>query len=284
MLAASAAILLFAPAAADLPEMGRLDADDCSTLDQYDSRIGVPGLLEQFEAMALTAEWCTASGGPCELPYLRRWDDPLRLAVTLGEGVGPTSGAARAALDGLDAGLTFVAETRGMQVGRMARFDGPTTIGPRDGVVLLAVASRDELPGIAAEWQRFLPGLDLEAAAKIGLSQDVACWAVASDVRQRPGHLVRGFVFLDADLPVGTLLHCGKEEAVNLFIGNDPIGDASLFDDSWGRGQPHPDLGEQFSSSDEVLLRLLYHRFLRPGMSAEAARAAASEAVGADCP
>lgn len=260
---------------------GILDDHDCAVIEAYDARPGVPSLLEQFRAMVLEGEWCLRVGGPCALPYLRRWDEAFGLFVELGQGIEATAEPVVAALNGLDAGLTFVAESRGVPVAEIVTLGPPPE--PGGPAVRVAIASRAELRDLSRRWAAVMPGLDLEGIAEVGLSPDEACWAVASDGVGAPGRLVGGFVFLDADLPADVLLRCGKEEAFNLFVVGDPIGDASLFDDPWGRGDPDPVLGAAFSSRDEVLIRLLYHQALTPGQRSENALAAAASAIHDAC-
>jgi hypothetical protein len=60
-----------------------------------------------------------------------------------------------------------------------------------------------------------------------------------------------------------------KEEIFNATgLVSDPIGDASLFDDPWGRGTPDPMVGATYARRDAVLW-LLHHPSVRAGMSRE---------------
>ena len=263
------------------PVPGILDAYDCGVIRAYDDRPGVPSFLDQFQTMALEAEWCVREGGPCLLPHLRRWDEPFALTVALGAGVEAESERVAAGLNGIDAGLSSVAQSRGVPVEDVVTL-GPPAV-PGGPQVRVAIAPREELRALARDWSVVVRGLDLEGGAAVGLSQETACWAVATDVAGAPGRLVAGFIFLDSELPPETLLHCGKEEGLNLFFPNDPIGDASLFDDPWGRRAPDPALGEQFSSRDEAMIRLLYHERLRPGQPADDALDAAGRAIHEEC-
>lgn len=267
--------------AADL-EVDALDETDCAIIERYDARWGIPSMLEQFEAIALKMEWCVSEGGPCDLPYLRRWDRGITMALDFGRGVVPSGPSAQAALNGIDAGFTFVAETLGVNPSTFVSFEA-TEITPEDALVIVTIASLDEMADLARSHERFLPGLDLVGAAEIGVRLEPACWAVSSDTAAAPGRLLRSFIYIDQDLPIETLLACGKEEALNIFIGSDPIGDGSLFDDPWGRGPDHPELGEPFSARDAVLLRLLHHSRLHPGMPSAEVRREVADILRRDC-
>lgn len=277
---AALAVLLGAFAASAGPGGNTLDSRSCAAIAQYDAREGTPSILEQFEAMALRFEWCASVRRSCASPYLRRWDDRVFLYAVTGEDL--PEGAAARALAGIDAALTFIAESLGREVADFAEIAVADTPPPQ-AALILALGSRQELRRISGELDKRSPAIDFMASTDMGLSQKQACWAVSYDADVDPGRTVRGVVFIDAELPAETLVTCGKEETFNVFLPGDPIGDASLFDDPWGRAAADPDLGAAFSVRDEVLLQLLYHRFLTPGMPSSKALEAAARAIETDC-
>jgi hypothetical protein len=276
-----AALLLLGSA----PAADALDPTSCAAIAAYDAREGVPSLVEQFDHMAFTYELCIDERAPCAVDELRRREEGLSIVLKFWES---------AARD--DHKTAIFGENLNYVVALLDRMTPVLENGfeviagdsaePRYPVVELIFGSREEL----RKHVRILDG-----AQEGGIAEE------AMDIALRVGGGCRGLaygnhdldptrpdlVFIESEQSDDMIARFVKEEIFNAFLPNDPIGDASLFDDPWGRPDDisgQPPVFEYFSHRDVLLLRLLYAPELAPGMSREAAVAALARKIDGACP
>jgi hypothetical protein len=214
-------------------------------------------LAENFLRIALFDEYRRSSGGFVRgetESNLRRWEGPVRVGIRFGASVPPDKQATdRARITSF--------------VDRLARITGhPMSVDDRAPNFFIHIVSEDEREALGPTVRATLPGLGFgEIAGITGMPRTTYCLVYAL-AEGNSGSYTRAFAVIRAEHPDLLRLSCLHEELTQgLGLPNDsPRARPSIFNDD-----------EEFAlltDQDELLLRILYSRELRPGMSAAEAR------------
>lgn len=214
-------------------------------------------LADNFMRIALFDEYRREAGGFVRAETessLRRWETPVRIGLRFGASVPPDRQAtdrARVA--------SFAA--------RLSRITGhPISVDERAPNFLIHFVSEDEREALGPVIRAALPGLGpSEVAGITAMPRSTYClvYALADSSK---GAYTRAFAVIRSEHPDLLRLSCLHEELTQgLGLPNDsPRARPSIFNDD-----------EEFAlltDHDELLLRILYSRELRPGMTAAEAR------------
>lgn len=214
-------------------------------------------LARTFERVALHQEYDTGSGALVarETPSrLHRWERPVRIEARFGPSVAPVNRVRdTAALSRFAARLARVTKH-------------PIEMVEQNGNFTVYFVSEDERRALGPELQRLsaqIAGPALRSV--IDLPRSSYCVVLAVDPDDS-GRYTRAVAIIRAEHPDLLRLSCIHEElAQGLGLSNDsPVARPSVFNDD-----------EEFAlltRHDELLLRMLYDRRLRPGMTIEKAR------------
>ncbi len=214
-------------------------------------------LAENFMRIALRDEYRRSGGGFVRQETesnLRRWEIPVRVGIRFGASVSPDRQATdRARI------ASFVA--------RLARVTGhPISVDERAPNFFIHVVSEDEREALGPTIRATLPGLGAAEVAGITNMPRTTYCLVYALADGNTGSYTRAFAVIRSEHPDLLRLSCLHEELTQgLGLPNDsPRARPSIFNDD-----------EEFAlltDHDELLLRILYSRDLRPGMSAAEAR------------
>ena len=248
----AAAMLYYARVQQSLLAQGLLRSDSGENVP-YTDRM----LAENFMRIALFDEYRRSSGGFIRQETesrLRRWVVPVRVGLRFGDSVPPD----RQATD-----RARVAS----YLARLARITGhPITIDETAPNFLIHFVSEDEREALGPQIRAAIPSLGpAEVAGITNMSRSTYCLVYALS-EGSSGNYNRAFAVIRAEHPDLLRLSCMHEEiAQALGLPNDsPRARPSIFNDD-----------EEFAlltDHDELLLRMLYSRELRPGMTAAEAR------------
>ncbi|MGR3460190.1 MAG: DUF2927 domain-containing protein [Roseovarius sp.] len=215
-------------------------------------------LMRNFERVAFFDEYAPGAGfrSPTgRAGGLRKWMSPVRVGVEFGASVPEKQRAAdRATLDDYTVRLEQVARHPITMVSRGANFH------------VLVMSEDDRAEGLA-RIRRIAPEID---TATLGVFRDmprsIHCLVVAFSDRGNPYSYDRAIAWVRAEHPPLMRESCFQEEiAQGLGLANDsPRARPSIFNDD--------DEFAWLTSHDEMLLRLLYHPDLSPGMTPDEAR------------
>lgn len=222
-----------------------------------DTPFGTRQVVETFMEVAFYAEYAERQGRLVAEPTsskLQRWERPVNFRLEWGDSVAPADRARdRSRVSAL--------------VGRMERATGhpmSVTSGPGNFTVLFL--SEDERRAHTPRLRQLMPGLSAAAtSAIINMPTSVYCLVVARD-GGGSGAYVQAVAVIRAEHPPLMRLSCIHEElAQGLGLANDsPRARPSIFNDD-----------EEFAlltRLDEILLKILYDRRLKPGMTEAEAR------------
>jgi hypothetical protein len=226
---------------------------DAGTAIPYDSRM----LAENFMRIALFDEYRRSDRGFVREETesrLRRWEVPVRFGLRFGASVPPEKQATdRARI------ASFI--------GRLASITGhPMSIDDANPNFVIHIVSEDEREALGPKVRAMLPNLSpADVAGITNMPRTTYCLVYALS-EGNSGAYTRAFAVIRAEHPDLLRLSCVHEElAQGLGLPNDsPRARPSIFNDD-----------EEFAfltDHDELLLRMLYSRELRPGMSASVAR------------
>ncbi|WP_128514252.1 DUF2927 domain-containing protein [Rhodobacter thermarum] len=214
-------------------------------------------LAENFMRIALFDEYRRGSGGFVReetASNLRRWEVPVRIGIRFGASVPPDRQATdRARI------ASFAA--------RLAQITGhPISVDDRNPNFFIHVVSEDEREALGPVVRATLPGLGPAEVAGITAMPRTTYCLVYALADSATGAYTRAFAVIRSEHPDLLRLSCLHEELTQgLGLPNDsPRARPSIFNDD-----------EEFAlltDQDELLLRILYSRELRPGMSADEAR------------
>lgn len=214
-------------------------------------------LARNFERIALHQEY-TASGGRLvafeNASKLTRWEKPVRISLHFG----PTVDGAKRQKD--RATLTRFAARLGRVTGH------PISMVSGGGNFRVYVLNEDERRAFGPELARIVPGISAASQrAVINMPRDTYCLVFARDP-SNTGRFDQAVAVIRGEHPDLMRTACIHEEvAQGLGLSNDsPQARPSIFNDD-----------EEFgllTTHDEMLLRILYDKRLRPGMSAAEAR------------
>lgn len=235
---------------------GELTASGRMRLDTAppDAPFGVDDLVRNFERIALYDEYIDVGGRFVrrESPaLLRKWDKPVRVGVVVGPSVPPDI-----ALRDREEVAAFTA-----RLARLTGLDMKTTDGPDANFLVMILSSAEQsiaAEATAAQFPDFQPSV---LGALGGTPIDTFCTAYAFAEPGRASAYAAVMVLIRAEHPPLTRASCVHEEmAQAMGLPNDsPDARPSLFNDS---------LEFAFlTDHDEILLRMLYDRRLRPGMT-----------------
>jgi hypothetical protein len=251
--ASEAVRLHFAKVQADLLAAGLLRSDGGGRDTPFNARM----LADNFAQIALYDEYTRGPSGPVQRQAssaLRRWEDPVRVALRFGASVTP------------DRRATDTARI-GSYLGRLSRLTGhPIGLSDAAPNFFVYVVSEDERRALGPTVSSVLSGLSgSEVAGVTGMELSTYCLVYAmSD--GATGRYTRAFAVIRAEHPDLLRLSCIHEEiAQGLGLANDsPRARPSIFNDD-----------EEFAlltTQDEMMLRILYNPALRPGMTEAEAR------------
>jgi hypothetical protein len=214
-------------------------------------------LADNFMRIALFDEYRRSEGGFVReetASRLRRWEVPVRVGVRFGASVPPD----RQATD-LARIASFVA--------RLAMITGHSiTMDDANPNFWIHVVSEDEREALGPKVRAVLPNLSPGDVAGItAMPRSTYCLVYALS-EGNSGSYTRAFAVIRSEHPDLLRLSCLHEEMTQgLGLPNDsPRARPSIFNDD-----------EEFAlltDHDELLLRMLYSRELRPGMTAAEAR------------
>ena len=216
-------------------------------------------LARDFERIALFDEYTVAGGRfvAQQTPStLRRWQKPVRIAITFGDLVPPETREKDRA--------NVVAFAR-----RLARLTGVdiriTDKNPNFHVLFL---NRDEQKAAGPDLRKMIPGLSPVVVREIAESpRNTFCVAYAFSNQGAVGTYDSAIILIKSEHTDLMRLSCIHEEmAQAMGLANDsPQARPSIFNDD-----------EEFAlltRHDELLLRMLYDKRLRPGMAVNSAKA-----------
>lgn len=219
--------------------------------------LSAENLARNFTDIALFDEYTPQSGrliAQARAAPLRRWEVPVRLQIV----TGASTSTAQAARD-RDAIASYAARLQ-------AASGHPVRLVDEGGNFSVLILSEDERRAIAPRLRTLVPGIpesDIAAIGNLGPQLYCTAFAYAEGTGAAYAHAV---AVIRAELPPRLRISCIHEElAQGMGLANDsPRARPSIFNDD-----------EEFAlltRHDELLLRLLYDRRLRPGMTeAEAA-------------
>ncbi|WP_134725273.1 DUF2927 domain-containing protein [Paracoccus luteus] len=231
---------------------GQLRTDSGAAED----RLTPETLAENFVQIALRDEYIRQDGQLIPHSHaapLRRWTDPVRLAVEFGASV-PR---------GQRAGDQAQIASFAARLSRVTRH--PVGVAPSGNFIVLVVAE-DERASIGPRLSRLIPGIPTADLAAIeSLSPQTYCTVFAYS-RGSSAAYANAVAVIRAELPDRLRLSCIHEElAQGMGLANDsPTARPSIFNDD-----------EEFAyltGHDELLLQMLYDPRLRPGMTEAEAR------------
>lgn len=212
-------------------------------------------LADSFMQIALRSEYSLRGGGMSRsghAAHLRRWEMPVRLGVRFGASVHPAQ--QRADL----AAVRDVARRLETASGHPVSLSAAS---PNFHVLILSDAER---AGAGRLLRQLVPGISRAAVnAVTRMRPNTFCMVVAMPGRDPAQGYVQAVAIVRAEHPPLMRRSCIEEElAQGMGLANDsPHAWPSIFNDD-----------EEFgvlTRHDELLLRLLYHDALRPGMAPE---------------
>jgi len=245
----------YASIESDLTANGRMRRE----IAPADAPYTVDDLVRDFERIALYDEYVDVGGRfvHSEAPaLLRRWDEPVRVAVMTGGSAAPEDAARDRA--------NVAAFTR--RLARLTGVDMALGSGPDVNFLVLFMTSNERTAfadQVGAHYPDFAPAV---VSALRDTPLDTFCTAYAFAKPDNPSIYSAVIVLIRAEHPPLTRLSCVNEEmAQAMGLPNDsPDARPSLFNDSLEFAL--------LTEHDAILLRMLYDPRLRPGMTAAEAR------------
>ncbi|MBF9032442.1 DUF2927 domain-containing protein [Rhodobacterales bacterium HKCCE3408] len=209
-------------------------------------------LANSFMQVAMRTEYRMSSGGAVrsgQAQPLRRWVDPVRIAVRFGASVTPTQQTAD---------MVTIRDVAA-RLGRASGHPVQVTNGSANFHVL--VLSDAERAGIGPVLQQLVPGISSSALSAVRrMNRETYCMVIALPAADPARGYVRAVAIVRAEHPDRMRRSCIEEElAQGMGLSNDSDRAwPSIFNDD-----------EEFgvlTRHDELLLRTLYDRRLAPGM------------------
>lgn len=237
----------------ELLAMGLLRSDGGGRDTPFNER----QLAENFIRIALYDEYARSPGGPVQRETqsrLRRWEQPVRVALRFGATVPPATRA------------TDTARIRSY-LARLSRITGHSISLAETGTnFTIHIVNEDERRALGGAIGQDLPGLtnaEMAGITQMPLSTYCLVYALSDG---DSGRYTRAVAVIRAEHPDLLRLSCMHEEiAQGLGLANDsPRARPSIFNDD-----------EEFAlltGQDELMLRMLYSPDLRTGMTEAEAR------------
>ncbi|ARC90456.1 hypothetical protein B5V46_04935 [Rhodovulum sp. MB263] len=222
-------------------------------------------LVEDFIRVALFDEYVTRGGNLIARETesrLRRWEKPVRFGLVFGE----TIPAEQRATDRAE-----ISE----YVQRLSRLTGlPMSMtAPEQANFQIFIVNEDERRRIGPELRRLIPGIDIGAESTIAVMPRSTFCMVLAFSEGNASTYSSAVAVIRGEHPDRLRQSCVHEElAQGLGLANDsPAARPSIFndDEEFALLTPH----------DELLLKILYDRRLRPGMRPAEARPIVEEIV-----
>ncbi len=239
---------------ADLLAQGLLRTDGGGP----DTPFAAHNLADNFVRIALFDEYVSRGGrlvAEQTESQLRRWDDPVRMHMTFGKTIPPL----QRARDG-GALKNYAARLR-------AASGHPVSVSSRANANFhVLMLHEDERSSYGPELRKLVPGIGDTAVRTIEtMPRETFCLVFAFSRASDPSY-TRAVAVIRGEHPDLLRLSCIHEElAQGLGLANDsPVARPSIFNDD-----------EEFgllTRHDELLLRMLYDRRLKTGMTAMTAR------------
>lgn len=222
--------------------------------DRRGHQIDADTLGANFMAIAMRGEYRMGGGGLTRSGHalpLRRWEEPVRLGVHFG----PSVQAAQQRSD--------LATVRGVADRLEAATGHPIAVTANTPNFHVLIVSDAERTGLAPTLRRLMPGISRGAVRAVtAMRQNTFCMVIAQPAQEPTRGYVRAIAVVRAEHPPLMRRSCIEEElAQGMGLANDsPEAWPSIFNDD-----------EEFgvlTRHDELLLRMLYHDALTPGMRA----------------
>ncbi|VDC31352.1 DUF2927 domain-containing protein [Pseudogemmobacter humi] len=249
----AAARAYYAEVQRTLLSQGLLRTDGGGPDTPFDDRM----LAENFVRIALYDEYSRTGGGFVRgetTSVLRRWEVPVRFQIRFGASVP----AERRATD-----RARIAS----YLARLSQITGhPISLVDQGGNFVLHVVSEDEREALGPALRRDMPGLSPQDVSDVTRMSPTTYCMVYALSEGNTGRYTRAVAVVRAEHPDLLRQSCFHEEiAQGLGLANDsPRARPSIFNDD-----------EEFAlltKQDELLLKILYSRELRPGMTEAEAR------------
>ncbi|WP_430449438.1 DUF2927 domain-containing protein [Rhodophyticola sp.] len=217
------------------------------------ARLGASELSASFMQIAMRSEYSLRGGGVSSTGHaapLRRWVAPVRLGVRFGMSVG---GAQQRA---------DMATVRQVAHRLQTASGHPVAVTANSPNFHVLIVSDAERAGLGPTLRQLVPGLSRAAVSAVtGMGRNTFCMVVAVPGRDLAQGYVQAIAIVRAEHPPRMRQSCIEEElAQGMGLANDsPNAWPSIFNDD-----------EEFgvlTRHDELLLQILYHPALRPGMA-----------------
>ncbi|WP_099827017.1 DUF2927 domain-containing protein [Oceaniglobus indicus] len=222
-----------------------------------DTPFGPRQLVENFVRVALFEEYSTVGGSLVARPTatrLHRWERPITMQLEFGETVSP-----RIKTRDRNALISYA--------NRLSRLTGlPIRQVSQGGNFNVFIVNEDERRALGPRLRQLVPGLDeLAVRAVTQLPKNSYCLVFALDGGNNSAY-THAVAVIRAEHPDLLRLSCIHEEiAQGMGLANDsPSARPSIFNDD-----------EEFAlltTHDEMLLKMLYDKRMRVGMTADEAR------------
>lgn len=218
-----------------------------------DTRFSRRMLIENFERIAFFDEYARGAGlqsSPGTRSQLRRWERPVRISVEFGANV---TKAQRA---------TDRAEVA-RYAARLARLTNhPITMNASDPNYYVLFMSEDDGATLPARVKQIVPNINANALDIFtDLPRSIHCLVIAFSSENGGHEYAKAIALIRSEHPPLLRKSCVHEElAQGLGLANDsPRARPSIFNDD--------DEFALLTTHDELLLKMLYDRRLRPGMT-----------------
>jgi hypothetical protein len=215
-------------------------------------------LARNFETIAFFDEYERGAGLQASRSgagVLRRWKEPVRVAVQFGADV-----------PALQQGRDMA--TISNYVTRLQRVTGhPISMRALNANFHVLIMSEDDRPTTVARVRQIVPNINPASLQIIqNIPRSIHCLVLAFSDAQADHHYAKAIAIIRAEHPDLLRKSCVHEEiAQGLGLANDsPAARPSIFNDD--------DEFALLTTHDEMLLKILYDRRLHAGISAEAAR------------
>lgn len=223
-----------------------------------DVPFGRRNLVENFIQIALFSEYSTANGRVVQLSTenrLQRWEKPVRIRLEFGATVPEEQRAKdRASVK------SFAA--------RLARITGhPVSVVNENANFNVLILNEDERRAYGPRLRQLAPNMnDITVRAITRMPRSTSCLVYSAAYENAPNQYANAVAVIRGEHPDLWRLSCIHEElAQGMGLPNDsPAARPSIFNDD-----------EEFAlltRHDELLLKILYDRRLRPGMTIQQAR------------
>lgn len=245
-----------------------LSAEDCAFIAAYDARWFIPDFRRQLIHQLTTSERCSTGACPA---VTRRFTEPIYPYFADFAG----SRANAIAREAYDATLGLLSSLVGVEYAT-----------PIPGEISFPVLSLIAYSSATVQAVKDSGDVINPTSFDLMEARNMQCFGsvlFSNDAADKNGIFI-GQVFIREDVGLNVIPECVLEEVVNAFgLTNDPIGDASLFDDEFDRPPPDAQGRPQLSPRETIMLRILYAPELPAGSDPEALGAFYDRIHARDC-